>query len=216
MSDKKKSGGLKIEELMKLRTSNSEAHLEAADFDDMLNEMISMKKRLAHQDEMIQGLEQEAMLDPVTNLANRRVFEQELERSLSAARRYGRQHGLLMIDVNDFKAINDRLGHVTGDNVLRHVARLLEQNTRPTDVVARFGGDEFCVILNELNAIENGEMRARAISEMIESTPYIGERNTVAVSASVGCYVFGADDDLEDIMRHADTKMYEQKGRMKG
>lgn len=158
-------------------------------------------------------LERDAKSDPLTGLANRRTFEEELERSLATARRYGRQHALLVVDVNDFKSINDRLGHATGDQVLQHVARLLRQNIRPTDIAARYGGDEFCVILNELRAMENATMRAQGISDIISRTPCVGQKHTVHVGASVGCCVFGAEDEAAEVFQRADANMYEQKQR---
>ncbi len=177
----------------------------------ILSEFKELKARYEEQQALIEMLERDAKSDPLTGLANRRTFEEELERSLATARRYARHHALLVIDVNDFKSINDRLGHQMGDDVLKHIARLLRQNIRPTDVAARFGGDEFCVILNELRALENAEMRASAIAEIISRTPCIGQKHTVHVGASVGVCVFGADDEAGDIFQRADANMYEQK-----
>lgn len=211
MTDKK----IRIEDLMNLRTSSGDTHLEPADFDLLLTEMIEMQKKLKKQKGVIQELQEDASTDALTGLDNRRVFERELERSLAAAVRYGRTHALIMVDVNDFKQINDTLGHPEGDNVLKHIARLLEQNTRPTDVVARIGGDEFCIILNELKIAENGDMRAKDIANIINRTPYISVTKTIPVSVSIGCYVFGADDHLDDIIKRADADMYAQKAKMK-
>ncbi|HEX2858901.1 MAG TPA: GGDEF domain-containing protein [Alphaproteobacteria bacterium] len=177
----------------------------------IMSEFRELKAKYEEQQALIEMLERDAKSDPLTNLANRRTFEDELERSLATARRYGRHHALLVIDVNDFKSINDRLGHSMGDQVLQHIARLLRQNIRPTDIAARYGGDEFCVILNELRAIENAEMRAQSLSDIISRTPCVGEKHTVHVGASVGVCVFGADDEAADIFQRADTNMYEQK-----
>lgn len=204
---------IRIEDLMKLRTSSGNDELEPAEFDKLVSEITAMRQKLAQQEDIIENLKEDVATDSLTNLANRRIFERELARSLAAAERYGRTHALLMVDVNDFKTINDSLGHNVGDAVLQHIARLLEQNTRPTDVVARLGGDEFCIILNELKIAENGEMRAQNITETIAHTPYIGPKKTVPVSVSIGCYVFGADDTLEDIIRRADKDMYAQKAK---
>lgn len=211
MKDKKFS----IEDLMKLRTSSGNEHLEPADFNRLLDEVAHMQKKLQDQASLIDNLKEDAATDPLTSLSNRRLFDKELERALASAQRYGRTHALLMIDVNDFKVINDTLGHQTGDNVLIHIARLISQNTRPTDVVARLGGDEFCVILNELKVAENAAERAKDLQDIINQTPYIGPKNTVPVSISIGFYAFGAEDDVEKILRKADENMYQQKQKTK-
>lgn len=182
-------------------------------YDTLLAQFADLQQRFDEQQELIQSLERDASSDPLTGLANRRTLEKELDRSLATARRYGRRHALLLIDLNDFKSINDQLGHAMGDQVLQHVARLLRQNIRPTDIAARLGGDEFCVILNELRAIENAETRAQDITNVLNRTPCIGEQRTVQLSASVGYYVFTSDDDKADIMARADENMYAHKPR---
>ncbi len=193
--------------------SQTGAGRPAAELADLMSKFKLMEAQLAEQQALIATLERDASSDPLTGLANRRTLEKELERSLATARRYGRRHALMLIDLNDFKSINDQLGHQMGDYVLQHIARLLRQNIRPTDIAARLGGDEFCVILNELRAIENAEMRAADIANVIARTPCIGEKRTVHLSASIGFHVFGADDDAAEVMARADESMYAQKPR---
>lgn len=202
-----------ISSMMRRRQAAEPVENPASDYDRLLSEYRMLQEMFEKQKKMIGALEVDAMSDPLTGLANRRTFERELERSLSTARRYNRTHAVLLVDVNDFKSINDRLGHVAGDTVLCHIARLIRQNIRPTDIAARLGGDEFCIILNELRAIENAETRASSIAETISHTPCIGEKNTVHVSVSIGCAVFGADDEADDIMERADKSMYAGKAK---
>lgn len=214
-TDKPFTKGMTMEQLMKLRIGTAEHHLESVGFDSLLDEVIDLKKKLADQDEMICDLREHAMSDPLTGVANRRTFEKEMRRSLELSRRYGRQHGLLLIDVDNFKTVNDRLGHVFGDQVLKHIVSLIRQNIRGTDIISRLGGDEFCVILNELKSEGHAAMRARAIEDVVEKTPCIGTDHTVQVSVSAGYYVFDSDDKIEAILQRADESMYAQKARTK-
>ncbi|MFZ2620518.1 MAG: GGDEF domain-containing protein, partial [Alphaproteobacteria bacterium] len=185
---------LTIEKLMKLRTGNAAEHLDSADFGQILDDMIALKRQVMQQEKMIFHLQTDAMADPLTGLANRRAFDEEMQKSLSTAKRYNRTHGLLLIDADNFKSINDNLGHAMGDKVLQHIASLLRQNVRKTDIIARLGGDEFAVILNELRSADNAEARAIALMDIIAKTPCIGEEKSIHIGVSIGHHVFGANE----------------------
>jgi len=94
-------------------------------------------------------MEQLSVIDPLTNLYNRRFFDDELQRTYGLAVRHGRPGSLLIADIDFFKTINDTFGHATGDLVLREVSNVMASNVRSTDVLARYGGEEFAVILPE-------------------------------------------------------------------
>lgn len=105
-------------------------------------------------------------VDDVTSVHNRRFFNERLSQELRRARRYGSHLSLLIIDVDDFKRVNDTLGHVEGDAALRRLGRMLRERTRETDVVARYGGDEFAVLLPETNSDE-----AHVLAERVRKSP---------------------------------------------
>lgn len=140
--------------------------------------------------------------DALTGLANRRVLQSALERAHARAQR-GVPGLLLFIDVDHFKAINDRMGHPAGDSVLVSVARLLTAGTRATDVVARLGGDEFAILLEMTQTDE-----AVAIAErLVDDT-----RSRLAdTGLSIGVAALGGTDDVTEVMRRADESMYDAK-----
>jgi len=153
----------------------------------------------------------EAFHDSLTGLANRALFRDRLEHALDLFRRD--QSGtlaVLFLDLDNFKGINDRFGHEVGDRVLRTVAQRLRRETRASDTIARFGGDEFAVLLerlpteNEALAIVN-RMRV-ALSESVEC-----EQRPLALSASIGVAFATVSDDVDSLLRNADVAMYEAK-----
>ncbi len=149
--------------------------------------------------------------DSLTGLPNRSFFGKLLEDRVRLAGRYGHQFGLLFLDLDGFKQINDTLGHDAGDDLLREVAERLEATLRDSDVVARMGGDEFVVLLP---TIESEEQVASVAQKVLDSLaqPFIllGERFTV--TASVGVSLFPQDGgDVQALMKNADIAMYEAK-----
>jgi diguanylate cyclase (GGDEF)-like protein len=179
---------------------------------ELISEMKSLKKQIEKQRTVIVSLKRDAMSDPLTDLVNRRVFEKELKRSISVAKRYKRQSALLMVDVNKFKAVNDTYGHVAGDKALVFIAKTLKKHTRHNDVVARIGGDEFCIILNEVSNKADAAERARILTKLISKTPCKIDDNTeINVSVSIGYQIFDGNAEALTIMQHADSSMYSEK-----
>ena len=149
--------------------------------------------------------------DTLTGLPNRRLLADRLEQALALARRTERQVALLVFDLDDFKIINDSLGHSAGDSVLCALAQRLRGTVRETDTVARLGGDEFVILVPELantaDAIRVAEKVIEAVGEPIE----VGDRQYV-LGVSIGISVFpGHAADGEGLLQQADTAMYEAK-----
>lgn len=214
MSDKDmKFESIQLQELMTVGLELSQEQGNPAFVQNLMNQLMNLKVKVEDQERIIADLEKDARTDALTGLANRRVFEAELKRSVAAARRYKRLSALLVLDLDGFKAVNDQLGHMVGDEVLVHVAKLLKQNTRPTDIVSRLGGDEFCVILNEVRSRNDAERRSKTLNDTINQSLCLVSQKNISLSASIGTYTFGENDDVEGIINKADQLMYSQKQR---
>jgi diguanylate cyclase (GGDEF)-like protein len=149
--------------------------------------------------------------DSLTGLPNRQLFHDRLVHGLAHAARGGEQLGVLYIDVDQLKTVNDSLGHAIGDLLLGSVADRLRSITRAADTVARLSGDEFAVILTELKAPEDGELVARKLLDAMRS-PHVLEQHTLSVSCSIGIAVFPHDGgDGDALVRAADAAAYHAK-----
>lgn len=155
-------------------------------------------------------LEKAALLDPLTSLANRRYATQTLANMLNQMRRYGWSFGLLFIDLDSFKEINDQRGHQVGDRVLKMVSRTLASNLRSFDVVARWGGDEFIAIIVNVNreTLYNVADKLRIL--VSESSLRIGKER-VGVTISVGGILPVSKDTVKSLVKKADQAMYKGK-----
>lgn len=150
--------------------------------------------------------------DPLTGLLNRRRFDQELERHVARAHRYGVEGALLVIDVDRFKQVNDAYGHSTGDRVITSVARVLRRRLRTTDTLARLGGDEFAVLLPKADRRE-AEIVARRLVEAVRAQADDGAGGREGVTISVGVTVLDERAELsaEAAVVDADLAMYDAK-----
>lgn len=157
-----------------------------------------------------------AFHDALTGLLNRRVMETVLKREFYRAKRYGDWLSVVFLDMNDFKAINDRYGHDQGDEVLRYVAKNLEDMSRDSDVVARFAGDEFVFVLPKTSA-ESATTLMERIKTQLETHPLIHESLTIPISISFG--VASTENSRNDtpavLLKRADEMLYRAKEHKK-
>ena len=156
----------------------------------------------------------QAHYDALTTLPNRHLFQDRLEQAIERAKRNDLNVAILFIDLDRFKNINDSLGHTVGDELLIEVAKLLLKCVRAYNSVARFGGDEFTVIISDVNDQEvkvQTERLARRIHELMSEPIVINDRK-FNISASIGIAIFPGDaDNINDLLKNADTAMYEAK-----
>ncbi|HEC07246.1 MAG TPA: EAL domain-containing protein, partial [Thiolapillus brandeum] len=158
-----------------------------------------------------QGLDHLAHHDPLTQLPNRLLFMDRLEHALSIARRHNKMVALLFLDLDNFKQINDALGHFAGDELLVNVARRLQKVIRKSDTVARLGGDEFAILLEDIGQKAFARNVALKILKELQSPLEIGSQQ-YHISGSIGISIAPYDDNQpEDLLRDADSAMYEAK-----
>ena len=156
-------------------------------------------------------LERQARIDPLTGLANRHMLTYRLDQTLSHARHHQRVAGVLMLDLDRFKTVNDTLGHAQGDELLREVARRLKSCVREDDTVARLGGDEFVIVLADMADGDDIHPVANKILTEL-AAPIKLECQSVTVTTSLGVALFPRDGDSSDaLLRFADTAMYRAK-----
>lgn len=152
-----------------------------------------------------------ALHDELTGLPNRRLFLDRLAISLERARRMESKAALLVIDLNQFKQVNDTLGHHAGDILLKEVSTIFQSRVRRSDTVARTGGDEFSLILEEPTNRSNAKSVAKSLMERLDQPLQVGD-HTLKIGASIGVAVFPDDaNDLEGLCIAADLRMYDNK-----
>ncbi|MCZ6523561.1 MAG: GGDEF domain-containing protein [Alphaproteobacteria bacterium] len=148
--------------------------------------------------------------DELTGLLNRRGLIDHMGRMLAMADRHGGRGVIAYIDLDGFKAINDRLGHAAGDAVLQRVAEILGANTRAADVVARIGGDEFVALLVQ-SGWRWGQSRARQLQRMVNRSFARYDVFRIPLRVSLGVETYRPGDDPEDLLRRSDEAMYTDK-----
>jgi diguanylate cyclase (GGDEF)-like protein/PAS domain S-box-containing protein len=158
----------------------------------------------------VRELEQIAFVDSLTGLPNRRFVELKVTQAWEEHQRFGRMYGLLMLDLDRFKSVNDSYGHEAGDALLKVVARTLAHSQRPADIVGRWGGEEFLVLMPDLTAVELGDLAERC-RVLIAHSSVINGGARISTTTSIGATVFHAEESAQATIRRVDELMYESK-----
>ncbi len=155
-------------------------------------------------------LEQAVLLDPLTGIGNRRLIEIKMQSALSEFQQHRIPAGILFIDIDYFKRVNDESGHPTGDLVLKMVANTLHNNIRPEDTLGRWGGEEFIVLLTTIDC-EDLANTAKKLRTLVENSHLTVDGKEISVTISVGTTLARMEDNLNTLLHRADQNMYRSK-----
>ena len=162
------------------------------------------------------GFQKEALRDSLTGLGNKGLFEAQLQQAAKRAERDRETLGLVVIDVDGFKAINDKYGHKAGDQLLQQIAERIVNETRSSDVVARIGGDEFAAILIKPKSPDHIYTVAQKLEKALAEQPYNVAGNYLKITSSVGSSILPDDSvQLDELFAMADKRMYRHKNSKK-
>ena len=156
-------------------------------------------------------LERDVVHDPLTGVYNRRYLDARLAEEISRAKRYNAQFSVLLLDIDHFKKVNDVFGHLVGDEVIRRVAALVSQVTRPSDTVTRFGGEELLILAFQTDPVNAYQLAERIRITIEEDVIRASDGQTVRVTASIGVSSFKADDISAALIERADRALYDAK-----
>jgi diguanylate cyclase (GGDEF)-like protein len=179
--------------------------LENGRLEHSLAQLKSLQQQLTHQ----------AFHDSLTDLANRALFTEQVDRELARARAHDGRVAVLFIDLDDFKTVNDSLGHEAGDRLLMAAGERITRCVRPADTAARLGGDEFAILLQDLHDVDDAVRVAERILSAFRATVDV-EGKSMFVQASVGIALSDHCDSVDELLRNADVAMYTAKRNGKG
>jgi diguanylate cyclase (GGDEF)-like protein len=161
---------------------------------------ISLFERIQHQ----------ARTDGLTGLANHRTFYEVLEKELWRSKRYGEHISLIMVDVDNLKTINDSYGHRAGDKAIQEISKRIQESIRQIDTAARYGGDEFAIILPN-TSLTDAAVAAERMVTVVAGSPVVYKKDEIPLSISVGLGQYDANDTPDDITSRSDKALYAAK-----
>jgi len=199
-ADLKEAHTLLMKEIDRVISSNS----------NLKGELAESQEILADQRRQIEDLRTAVRIDSLTQLANRAYFDEKLSETIRLHRRYGEPFTIMMIDLDNFKAINDTYGHQAGDRILKGVALKIKASLRGSDFLARFGGDEYALILVKTDAEAATEVAWKLCDE-VRASRFVLDDATLSMTISIGVAEAHGDDTDETILKRADQALYRVK-----
>lgn len=191
----------------------SETRIMAKQNERLNQQLAATTEQLTEMRFNLDTVHKESQIDPLTEVGNRKFFDREILRTVTESFDTGSPLTLLMIDIDYFKKFNDTYGHQIGDQVLKLVARTLVENLKGQDIIARFGGEEFCILLPQ-TSVADGEKVANLLRSRL-STKQVKKRNTNetlgVITVSIGAAQLCAGEDIENFISRADAALYKAK-----
>jgi diguanylate cyclase len=196
-----------------LVTSQAESDAARQQIDALMDTISRLRQKVIELEQKVVHVHHFAYHDELTGLPNRSLLRDRLNQAIVQAARQNKQVGLLLLDLDGFKSVNDRLGHAIGDKILQRVAERLLSCIRGADTACRYGGDEFVILLPEVD----GEKSAAEVAQKLRAhlaKPYVVDDHSITVTASIGVAVYPSDGSSQnDLIRRADIAMYLAKAR---
>ena len=199
-TDLNEAHDLLIHEIDRVIASNAE----------LKGELARSQEELTEQQHQIEDLRTAVRIDGLTQLANRTYFDEKLNEMITVRKRYGDPFSLLMIDIDNFKAINDSYGHPAGDRILKGVGMKIKASLRGSDFLARFGGDEYALILIKTDAAAATEV-AWKLCEEVRASRFLLDETALTMTLSIGVAEAAGDDTEETLLERADAALYRTK-----
>lgn len=185
--------------------------------DDLLNQQrvaVDTQQRMEKLQEELQQLSEVVRIDQLTGVLNRRGMDEAFSTEIARYRRSGELLSIALLDIDNFKMLNDQHGHAAGDSALKHLAGVVKRAVRPTDIVTRMGGEEFVVILPNTN-LEEAVVTMSRLQRALTKEYFLGNNQKLLITFSAGVALFKTEDDVNSILSRADQAMYLAKKRGK-
>jgi diguanylate cyclase len=185
--------------------------------DDLLNQQrvaTDTQQRMEKLQEELQQLSEVVRIDQLTGVLNRRGMDEAFSTEIARYRRSGELLSIALLDIDNFKMLNDQHGHAAGDSALKHLAGVVKRAVRPTDIVTRMGGEEFVVILPNTN-LEEAVVTMSRLQRALTKEYFLGNNQKLLITFSAGVALFKTEDDVNSILARADQAMYLAKKRGK-
>jgi len=198
-----------VEQMILERESTKEQHVRHQ-FQSMVRQIKELQNETKNYQKTLKQQSQQLHVDFLTKIPNRAAWSERLQIEYTRFQRYEHPLNIAIIDIDKFKMINDTFGHLAGDKVLNVIAQTLQKLIRNTDFIARFGGEEFALLLPEISN-EQSQLALEKLRRAIKNIPFKFKKQSISITISIGCTSFNKEDDIESAFERADQALYHAK-----